>query len=48
MDVQLDNPDTVWTAKKVIAVSDGSMDPVSGLAVFLWVITKEGDNAKIK
>ena len=47
-EVMVDHPELARATIKIVLVSDGSMDPISGRAEFSWVVTKEEGQALIK
>ena len=40
--------DEFWASDKIIAVSDGSLDPLTGRAAYAWVLTNETETAHAK
>ena len=42
------NPKAIWLASNAIGVSDGSLHPLSGRAVYAWVTATERGRASIK
>ena len=46
--VQTNDPATLWKSDKIIAVSDGSLDPWTGRAGFAWILTTPQESAFAK
>ena len=38
--------DELWASDKIVAVSDGSLDPLTGKAAYAWVLTNEAETAR--
>ena len=38
--------DELWSSDKIVAVSDGSLDPLTGSAAYAWVLANEAETAR--
>ena len=48
LDIESLHPECIKSAKKVTAVSYGSLDPITGRATFTWILALPGKEAWIK
>ena len=48
LDTESLHPEHIKSAKKVTAVSDGSLDPITGRAAFTWILALPGKESWIK
>ena len=48
LDIESLHSERILSAKKVTAVSDGSLDPITGQVAFAWILALPGKKAWIK